>query len=89
MSYKCAITDAHDQRFEQDARSTPVIIQNRDGSLVREWEPEHTPVARQRVYAEVEAPVLQQQASLIERLIAFAFDTIGVRHVEVRVLDTE
>ena len=66
-----------------------MIIQNRDGSLVREGEQKSTPVARQRVSAEVEAPVLQQQASLIERLIAFAFDTVGARHVEVRVLDTE
>lgn len=89
MSYKSAITDAQDQWFEPDARSTALIIQNRDGSLVQEHEPKQRPATRQRVYAEVEAPALQQQASLIDRLIAFAFDTIGVVHVEVRVLDVE
>lgn len=66
-----------------------MIFQNRDGSLEREGDPKHKPAPPQRVYAEIEAPALQEQASLIERLIAFAFDTIGVRHVEVRVLDTE
>lgn len=65
-----------------------MIVQDRDGSLVCGAASERRPLARHRVYAEIEAPVLQEQASLIERLIAFAFDTVGVRRVEVRVLDT-
>ncbi len=65
-----------------------MIIQNRDGSFVGDGEPEN-PLIRQRIYAELPAPVVHEHTSLIERLINYAFDAIGVRHVEVRVLDAE
>ncbi|HEU4323014.1 MAG TPA: hypothetical protein VFS21_07660 [Roseiflexaceae bacterium] len=65
-----------------------MIIQNRDGSFVGDGEPEVNPYIRQRIYAELPAPVVHE-TSLIERLINYAFDAIGVRHVEVRVLDAE
>ncbi|GAB4210550.1 MAG: hypothetical protein OHK0022_43730 [Roseiflexaceae bacterium] len=66
-----------------------MIIQNRDGSFVGDGEPEPNPYVRQRIYAELPAPVVHEHTSLIERLISYAFDAIGVRHVEVRVLDAE
>jgi hypothetical protein len=65
-----------------------VIIQNRDGSIVRE--PGHRRLFKnkhQSYYAAVPAHLLDEQSSLIDRLISFAFDTIGVGRLEVRVYD--
>jgi hypothetical protein len=69
-------------------RSTNVIIQNRDGSIARE------PVLRrlnkhkrQDYYAAVPARLLDEQSSLIDRIIGFAFETLGVSRLEVRVYD--
>ena len=63
-----------------------MIIQNRDGSIAREpklrWLNK-----RQDYYAAVPAHLLDEQSSLIDRLIGFAFDTLGVSRLEVRVYD--
>jgi len=47
------------------------------------------PPVPQRYDAVVPAALLDAQGSLIEELISFAFDTLGVRHLEVRVIDLE
>ena len=36
-------------------------------------------------YAEVPTGSLDEQSQLIEQVICFAFDTLGVRHLDVRV----
>jgi hypothetical protein len=43
----------------------------------------------QRYYAEVPAGSLDEQSRLIEQVIHFALDTLGVRHLDVRVLAAE
>jgi hypothetical protein len=40
-------------------------------------------------YAEVPTGSLDEQSQLIEQVICFAFDTLGVRHLEVRVFGVE
>jgi hypothetical protein len=42
----------------------------------------------QGCYAEVPALALDQQSRLVDRLIGFAFETLGARHLEVRVSET-
>ena len=65
-----------------------MIIQNRDGSIAREPAlrrlNKHT---RQDYYAAVPAHLLDEQSSLIDRIIDFAFETLGVSRLEVRVYD--
>jgi hypothetical protein len=69
-------------------RSTNVIIQNRDGSIAREPALRRlNKHKRQDYYAAVPAHLLDEQSSLIDRIIGFAFDTLGVRRLEVRVYD--
>jgi hypothetical protein len=65
-----------------------VIIQNRDGSIARE--PRHRWLFANKkpgYYAAVPATLLDEQSTLIERLIGFAFDTLGADRLEVRVYD--
>ena len=65
-----------------------MIIQNRDGSIARELR--HRRLSnnkRQGYYAAVPAHLLDEQSSLIDRLISFAFDTLGAGRLEVRVYD--
>jgi hypothetical protein len=74
-----------------------LIIQDRDGSLLKEPRKlrhprpaESRPTPRQPSYrAEIPAALLDEQSSLIERIINFAFDTLGARHVDVRVRESE
>ena len=40
-------------------------------------------------YAEVPTGSLDEQSQLIEQVICFAFDTLGVRHVDVRVFGVD
>lgn len=61
-----------------------MIIQNPDGSLNHTQQPD-----KSDYYAAVPASMLDDQSSLIERLINFAFDILGARHLEVRVYDSE
>lgn len=69
------------------SRSTALLIQNRDGSVVEE--PIDKPWGRRRYYAEVAPTDVEQQSSIVERIINVAFDMFGARHLEVRVLDAE
>jgi hypothetical protein len=65
-----------------------VIIQNRDGSIAQE--PGHRQLFAAKepgYYAAVPAHLLNEQSSLIDRLISFAFDTLGADRLEVRVYD--
>lgn len=67
-----------------------MIIQNRDGSLIREPSDAKRFADRQpSYYAELPASVLDEQSSVIDRIISFAFDTIGARNLKLRVRDTE
>jgi hypothetical protein len=69
-------------------RSTNVIIQNRDGSIAREpGRRRLNKQKRQDYYAAVPAHLLDEQSSLIDRIIGFAFETLGVSRLEVRVYD--
>jgi hypothetical protein len=65
-----------------------VIIQNRDGSI--EKEPGQRRLfknKRQGYYAAVPAHLLDDQSTLLDRLIGFAFDTLDAQRLEVRVYD--
>ena len=67
-----------------------MIIQNRDGSLTKEPRNHWLPQSTDRSYrAEVPAGLLDEQNSLIDRIIAFAFDTLGAQRVDVRVRECE
>jgi len=44
-----------------------------------------SPSAPQRYYAEVPVGSLDEQSRLIEQVILFALDTLGVYHLDVRV----
>ena len=45
--------------------------------------------ANQRYYAEVPALALDEQSRLIDQVIGFAFETLGVRHLKVYVSGPE
>jgi hypothetical protein len=67
-----------------------VIIQNRDGSLTQE--PNQGRLHKendQAYYAQLPAHLLDEQSSVIDRLISFAFDTLGALRLEVRVREVE
>ncbi len=67
-----------------------MIIQNRDGSLMTEppnqWLPQSTDPSYR---VEIPVGLLDEQSSLIERVIAFAFDTLGAHRLDVRVRECE
>lgn len=66
-----------------------MIIQKRDGSLMEEPVPVRNRYDRERYYVEVEPNDVDEQASLVARLITMAFDVLGARHLEVRVRGDE
>ncbi|HNP84660.1 MAG: hypothetical protein JST60_10320 [Chloroflexi bacterium SZAS-1] len=66
-----------------------MIIQDRDGSLVKEPCLRRVPSHRPDYRVDIPAEALDDQSSLIERVIAFAFDTLGKRHVDVRIREHE
>lgn len=71
-------------------RSKTLIIQDRDGSLLKEPRPPKRNQPDDAAYrVEIPAVVLDEENSLIERVIAFAFDTLGARRVDVRVRECE
>ena len=67
-----------------------MIIQDRDGSLIKEprkpW-PNQLVLPSYRV--EFPAALLDEQNSLIDRIINFAFDTLGAQRLDVRVREAE
>jgi hypothetical protein len=60
---------------------TPSLIamDRNDGATSPQWR------AQGSYYAEVPIGSLDEQGQLIEQVIRFAFDTLGVRHLDVRV----
>lgn len=67
-----------------------MIIQNRDGSLVHKLDHSKRFRNQEQGYcAQVPADLLDEQSNLIDRIISFAFDTLGVHHIELRVRDAE
>lgn len=68
--------------------SKTVIILERDGSLVRSSsEIQHcSPTSG---YAELSADLVQQPNNLIDRILSFAFDTLGLTTLEMRVREQE
>ena len=67
-----------------------MIIQDRDGSLVKEpRSPRHPQPQHASYRAEIPAALLDEQSSLIVRIINFAFDTLDARRVDLRVRDDE
>lgn len=80
-------TDTYQQKQQnQQSRSTPVIIQNRDGSIAEEHPSDRS---NNGYYAAIPANLLDDTSSLIERIINFAFDTLGAQHVDMRVYDVD
>lgn len=61
-----------------------MIILNRDGSLH-----ESAPAQQVRCYAEVSTKAAAEQQSIFDKIMTFAFDVLGVQHLEVRVRDTQ
>jgi hypothetical protein len=47
--------------------------------------PLHQLRARHSYYAEVPAMALDERSQLVDQVIRFAFETLGVRHLDVRV----
>jgi hypothetical protein len=79
-----------ESRHKEEHRSTALIIQNRDGSLIKEPRKQRRQqpiVPSYRV--DLPAELLDEQNSLIERIISFAFDTLGARQLNVRVREAE
>jgi hypothetical protein len=67
-----------------------VVIQNPDGSLVRERSRRQLQSLRkQTYYTELPCHELDEQTSLIETLFAYAIDVLDARHVELRVADPD
>lgn len=67
-----------------------MIIQDRDGSLLKEPYPPRRAIPNDPPYrVDIPAAALDEQSSLIDRVIAFAFDTLGARRVDVRVREYE
>lgn len=70
------------------AGDSALIIQKRDGSLVEEPWKTHT-TDRDHYYAEIAPAHVDEQASLVERIIVMAFDVLGAHHLEVRVQSSQ
>ena len=76
--------------FVQVPRSTALIIQDRDGSLIKEpRKPRPNQLVSPSYRVEFPAALLDEQNSLIDRIISFAFDTLGARRLDVRVREAE
>jgi hypothetical protein len=64
----------------------PMIIQNRDCSLIKEPGQRRLLTNKRRdYYAAVPADLLDSENSVIDELIGFAFDTLGAWRLDVRV----
>jgi hypothetical protein len=67
-----------------------MIIQNPDGSIIEaSTRPSLQEGYRYRYRVDVSADLLDEQGSVIDWLIGFAFDTLGASHLDVRVHPTE
>jgi hypothetical protein len=61
-----------------------VLIQERDGTIIRLLSPP-SDADRHSVQVEVSPEDVESQASLFDRLIEYAFTTLGARFLEVRI----
>ena len=67
-----------------------MIIQDRDGSLIKEPRKLRQSLPVSPSYRVVfPAALLDDQNSLIDRIISFAFDTLGAQRLDVRVREAE
>ena len=65
-----------------------MIIQNRDGSIAQQpGQGRLNTHKRHAYYAAVPTHLLDEQNTVIDRIIGFAFETLGARRLEVRVYD--
>ena len=79
-----------ESRHSEMLRSTALIIQDRDGSLIKEpRKPRPNQLVSPSYRVEFPAALLDEQNSLIDRIISFAFDTLGARRLDVRVREAE
>ena len=82
------VSPTNDSLFS--TRSTALIIQERDGSLLKELRrPRQAQVAQNVYRAQIPAELLDEQGSLIDRIIDFAFDTLGAGRLSLRVRESE
>ena len=82
--------DLIESRHQEMLRSTALIIQDRDGSLLKEpRKSRHNQLALPSYQVEFPAALLDEQNSLIDRIISFAFDTLGAQRLDVRVREAE
>lgn len=86
---KPADAQAHAQS-QKAIRSNAVIILERDGSLVR-CGPDLQALTAESMsaYTELPAHLVRQQHNLIDRVIDFAFDTLGLTSLELRVSEQD
>ena len=67
-----------------------MIIQDRDGSLIKEpCKQQQTQLLSPSYRVVFPAALLDEQNSLIDRIISFAFDTLGAQRLDVRVREAE
>jgi len=79
-----------ESRHLQLLRSTALIIQDRDGSLIKEPRKSRpNQLVSPSYHVEFPAALLDEQNSLIDRIISFAFDTLGAQRLDVRVREVE
>jgi hypothetical protein len=62
---------------------TLIAMDRNDGTTSRQWR------AQRSYSAEVQPGSLDEQSRLVEQVIRFAFDTLGVRHLDVRVFGVD
>lgn len=66
-----------------------MIIQNRDGSLIKKADGRWTDEDASTCYADVPAELLTDQRSLFDRIVNLAFDVFGAQRLDVRVYEDE
>src|SRR5207244_2575088 len=79
----CNLTLTHSRKETIMARPTLPNMNGNSSTPLIEWRTLHS------YYAEVPALALDEQSRLIEQAILFAFDTLGVRYLDVRVCGTD
>jgi hypothetical protein len=58
-------------------------------NILDHHQPSHLPDAGGRCYAAIPFRLLEDQSDILDRVIHLAFDTLGVRHLELRVYDDD
>jgi hypothetical protein len=80
-----------DANSTQDSivRSITMLTQNNHSSskISDRDQPSHPANAEGRCYAAIRFRLLDDQSDILDRVIHFAFDTLGARHLELRIYD--